>query len=114
MGRKRKCIKTEKEKEEVKIVVNQPRWVGNKMSWISWKLFEAESCLLSFGFSIYIRDSLTCVYFCFNYFIRIYQWLTESLAELMKTDSWTPLTVSDSVGTEESAFLTRTVKMLLV
>lgn len=44
MGRKRKRIKTEKEKkEEVKVVMDQPRRVGNKMSWISWKSFEAES-----------------------------------------------------------------------
>lgn len=43
--------------------MDQPRRVGNKMIWISWKLFDAESCLLSFRFCIYIRDSLTGVYF---------------------------------------------------
>lgn len=38
----------------------------------------------------------------------------ESLAGLVKTDSRTPLTVSDLVGTEESVFLTISKMMLIL
>lgn len=101
--------------------MNQPGVVRNEMN-----LCEAESCLLSSGFFwvLQIHQGFLIVFQCLFLLQLLYQYISvahtlqhtsESLAGLLK-DSWTPLTASDSVGTEGSAFLTitKTKPMLLV
>lgn len=115
MGRKRKCIKTEKEKKGGGKSSSGPTKKGWKQDELdlleiiwSWKLS-------AFFWALYIHQGF--INMCLFLLQLLYQYISVApriACRAYENRLLDPLTVSDSVGTKESAFLTRTFKMLLV
>lgn len=91
------------------------RWIGSHGDHLKLKAvcFLLGSTYIHQGF-IYVLQGLFWLQLFYRYIAVAHklQWTSESLAGLVKRDSWTPLTVSGSVWTAESAFLT-IFKMML-